>query len=93
MALQFVDYVTPTNTGPAVLARWDEVRGDDAQTEEFINQVSAELQAMATRAIRAQRTIVRRDSAIQALEGQEYLPSRASSMSRWEHFKAAILPY
>lgn len=92
MSIKFVDYIEPLNTGPNVLARWDEVRGDDGLTEEFINQVSAELQAMATRASRAQQTIVHRDSAIQQLEGEKMLPSRegVAALSRWEHFKAAF---
>lgn len=93
MGIQFVDYSTPTNTAPNVLARWDAVREDPAAREEFVNQMAAELQAMTSRATRAQRTIVHRDSAIQQLEGEKLLPSHVldRDLTRWEHFKAVFL--
>ena len=95
MGVQFADYVEPTNTGPNVLARWDEVRGGEAdQVELFVNQVAAELQALSVLQYRTQRKLVARDSTIQQLEGEKLLPSYGAEaeMSRWEHFKAAFLP-
>ena len=89
MSIKFVDYSEPTNTAPNVLAKWDEVREDIAAREEFINQVAAELQAMAVRTVRQQNTVVRRDKQITE---QELLitakPDR--SFTRWGHFKAWV---
>ena len=87
MAVQFVDYIEPTNTGPNVLARWDKVRDDIGKTEDFINQLATELQAMAMLHRRNQHRVVSRDEQIQSLSiRNDYLT--VPEMTRWDHFKA-----